>query len=446
MARMRDALAGEMNRRQQLLRAAGCASVAAYEDARRAGAQLTAAADVVHRRRRVLRTAQPASRFRRHVRRDRPARPVAGYASVAGQSAARRGPAARAGSSPVVSAVPENAVCRRITNRSGNSRTHTNCRIRPARASCAAVGRRAGPLPDRVRFGTAARRRAGCVAESRQRLRCGCSPHGPLDRVARSRPRRSSGRPARTVLQVVLDRLSGHGPPAHQVWLPPLGAAPPLDALLSRRRIRAGRPDRAHRHRRPSVRAVPDAADGRLIRSRRQCRDRRRTAIGQVDGAAHTDHRAGGHSRSGPGAVLLPGFRRRRRWRRCAPCRTWALSPAGPSRSWSGAWSPKWNPSSDLGRPVEPMRWPRRSPVRSTFSLSSTAGRACAMSSKALEAVDHRPGGPRAFVRCTCGAVGVALGGDQTVAERSARHPHRVAAGRSRRLRPRPQAGAAGPS
>jgi S-DNA-T family DNA segregation ATPase FtsK/SpoIIIE len=36
----------------------------------------------------------------------------------------------------------------------------------------------------------------------------------------------------RTVLQAVLDGLAGQGPPAHQVWLPPLAAAPPLDALL----------------------------------------------------------------------------------------------------------------------------------------------------------------------------------------------------------------------
>src|SRR6185312_7037308 len=42
VARMRDALAGEMNRRQHLLRASGnFVSVAAYEEARRAGALLT---------------------------------------------------------------------------------------------------------------------------------------------------------------------------------------------------------------------------------------------------------------------------------------------------------------------------------------------------------------------------------------------------------------------
>jgi DNA segregation ATPase FtsK/SpoIIIE, S-DNA-T family len=36
-----------------------------------------------------------------------------------------------------------------------------------------------------------------------------------------------------TVLQTVIERLSGHGPRAHEVWLPPLGAAPPLDVVLA---------------------------------------------------------------------------------------------------------------------------------------------------------------------------------------------------------------------
>ncbi len=42
----------------------------------------------------------------------------------------------------------------------------------------------------------------------------------------------AGGPPATTVLQAVLDRLSGLGPPAHQVWLPPLGPAPQLHTLL----------------------------------------------------------------------------------------------------------------------------------------------------------------------------------------------------------------------
>jgi S-DNA-T family DNA segregation ATPase FtsK/SpoIIIE len=35
-----------------------------------------------------------------------------------------------------------------------------------------------------------------------------------------------------TVLSVVVDKLVGHGPPAHQVWLPPLADPPSLDQLL----------------------------------------------------------------------------------------------------------------------------------------------------------------------------------------------------------------------
>ncbi|OBK89327.1 type VII secretion protein EccCb [Mycolicibacter sinensis] len=36
----------------------------------------------------------------------------------------------------------------------------------------------------------------------------------------------------RTVLEAILQRISGHGPAARQVWLPPLGASPALGALL----------------------------------------------------------------------------------------------------------------------------------------------------------------------------------------------------------------------
>jgi DNA segregation ATPase FtsK/SpoIIIE, S-DNA-T family len=35
-----------------------------------------------------------------------------------------------------------------------------------------------------------------------------------------------------SVLSTVIDRLAGHGPRAHEVWLPPLGAAPSLDVII----------------------------------------------------------------------------------------------------------------------------------------------------------------------------------------------------------------------
>ena len=37
--------------------------------------------------------------------------------------------------------------------------------------------------------------------------------------------------PVSTLLDVVVDRLAGHGTPAHRVWLPPLTESPTLDML-----------------------------------------------------------------------------------------------------------------------------------------------------------------------------------------------------------------------
>ncbi|MGW5455909.1 type VII secretion protein EccCa [Nocardia sp. NPDC003979] len=45
--------------------------------------------------------------------------------------------------------------------------------------------------------------------------------------------------PERSLLQVVVDRLTGHGRPAHQVWLPPLDISPTVDMLLPEQDWRA---------------------------------------------------------------------------------------------------------------------------------------------------------------------------------------------------------------
>ncbi|WP_327033647.1 type VII secretion protein EccCa [Micromonospora ureilytica] len=53
----------------------------------------------------------------------------------------------------------------------------------------------------------------------------------------------------RTLLDLLVDRLVGQGPPAHQVWLPPLGQPPALDELLGpvevhpRRGLTVGNPE-----------------------------------------------------------------------------------------------------------------------------------------------------------------------------------------------------------
>lgn len=43
-----------------------------------------------------------------------------------------------------------------------------------------------------------------------------------------------TGDEARTLLGVLVDRMAGHGSPAHEVWLPPLDRSPTLDQLLPR--------------------------------------------------------------------------------------------------------------------------------------------------------------------------------------------------------------------
>lgn len=53
--------------------------------------------------------------------------------------------------------------------------------------------------------------------------------------AAASADRMRSDGPVRTLLDTVVDRLAGHGTAAHRVWLEPLSASPPLGALLSAR-------------------------------------------------------------------------------------------------------------------------------------------------------------------------------------------------------------------
>ncbi|UYP17981.1 type VII secretion protein EccCa [Rhodococcus sp. Z13] len=49
----------------------------------------------------------------------------------------------------------------------------------------------------------------------------------------------------RTVLEVVVDRIRGHGTPAHEVWLPPLDESPSLDTLLPHTVLTGAVPRRA---------------------------------------------------------------------------------------------------------------------------------------------------------------------------------------------------------
>ncbi|MFC8711790.1 type VII secretion protein EccCa [Streptomyces sp. NPDC057197] len=62
---------------------------------------------------------------------------------------------------------------------------------------------------------------------------------------------------ADTVLDVIVQRLEGQGVPAHQVWLPPLDRAPTLDQLLPGLAVSAERGFRAAESARPGALTVP---------------------------------------------------------------------------------------------------------------------------------------------------------------------------------------------
>ena len=57
-------------------------------------------------------------------------------------------------------------------------------------------------------------------------------PQTPVNTIAESQPETPSGPAATTLLDVVVSRLRGHGRPAHEVWLPPLDESPAVNELL----------------------------------------------------------------------------------------------------------------------------------------------------------------------------------------------------------------------
>lgn len=227
VARMRDALAGEMNRRQRLLRASGCVSAAAYEHARRAGATSTALPSlfiIVDEFSELL--SQHPDFADVFVAIGRLGRSLGIHLLLASQ--------------------------RLDEGRLRGLDAHLSYRIclktLSAAESRAALGTpEAYELPNNpgvgylrtsggefVRFSAAyvsGPARSGApttvsVADPTVRT-FGSRSVGVITRAAEA-----GDSSPRTTLQAVLDRLCGHGPPAHQVWLPPLGPAPALQTLL----------------------------------------------------------------------------------------------------------------------------------------------------------------------------------------------------------------------
>ncbi|OBF80494.1 type VII secretion protein EccC [Mycobacterium sp. 852002-51163_SCH5372311] len=230
VARMRDALAGEMNRRQHVLRAAGnFVSVAAYEEARRAGARLTPLPTlfiVVDEFSELL--SQHPDFADMFVAIGRLGRSLGMHLLLASQRLDE-------GRLRGLEAHLSYRLCLKTLSAS-DSRTVLGTLDAYQLPNTPGAGLLRSATGELVRFQTA----YVSTPIEPEKMPMRTEPPAvqlftaaPSGAVTATGAMRSSGGPARTVLQAVLDRLSGHGPPAHQVWLPPLEATRELSAVLS---------------------------------------------------------------------------------------------------------------------------------------------------------------------------------------------------------------------
>ncbi len=235
VARMRDALAGEITRRQELLRAAGnFANVAEYDRARagRTGlAPLPALFIVVDEFSELL--SHHPDFIDLFIAIGRLGRSLGMHLLLASQRVDEgrlRGLESHlsyrvclktfsAGESRSVLGVPD---AYHLPNTPGTAYLKTGADD-PLRFQTAFVS---GPDD------TVARRSAGLAAVPAPML----FTAAPMGRTAFGTEQAAERSPAssRTVLDTVLDRIEGRGSPAHPVWLPPLTESPALDHLLER--------------------------------------------------------------------------------------------------------------------------------------------------------------------------------------------------------------------
>jgi len=227
VARMRDALAGEMNRRQQLLRTAGQVSVATYERARRAGAQLAALPTlfiIVDEFSELL--SQHPDFADMFVAIGRLGRSLGMHLLLASQRLDE-------GRLRGLEAHLSYRICLKTLSAS-ESRTVLGTLDAYELSNTPGAGFLRSGAGELIGFQTAfvsgplhGGRRAGETVEAAPPSVRPFTTQisGPVTPAV-------GGSPERTVLQAVLDRIAGHGPPAHPVWLAPLGATLAVDTLL----------------------------------------------------------------------------------------------------------------------------------------------------------------------------------------------------------------------
>lgn len=229
VARMRDALAGELNRRQELLRAAGDFTHAgAYRAARSAGAPLEPLPTlfvVVDEFSELL--SQHPDFVDMFVAIGRLGRSLSVHLLLASQRLEEgrlRGLESHlsyriclktlsASESRLVLGAPD---AHQLPNTPGAAYLR-DCSGELVRFQAAFVS---GPVPE---------------APSSAELPAAVRPFTalPSGGVGTGKRDPAGGAVERTVLHTVLDRLAGHGPPARQVWLAPLEESPTLDGLLA---------------------------------------------------------------------------------------------------------------------------------------------------------------------------------------------------------------------
>jgi S-DNA-T family DNA segregation ATPase FtsK/SpoIIIE len=224
VARMRDALAGEIDRRQWLLRTARCASVAAYERARRAGPGLTALPTllvIVDEFSEML--SQHPDFADTFVAIGRLGRSLGVHLLLGSQRLDE-------GRLRGLEAHLSYRLCLKTLSAS-DSRTvlgTLDAYDLPNAPGAGFLRLGGGEL---IRFQAAFV--SGPLPAKPPPPSPGVRPFSTLPCGTVTRPVQTDGPCARTLLSAVLDRLNGHGPPAHRVWLPPLGPAPALRDLLN---------------------------------------------------------------------------------------------------------------------------------------------------------------------------------------------------------------------
>ncbi len=253
--RMRDALAGEVHRRQQQLRDAGAPSIAAYRQARISQPQLPALPAllvIVDEFSELLQ--QHPDLLDTFVAIGRLGRSLGVHLLLASQ--------------------------RLEEGRLRGLESHLSYRVclktMSAAESRIVLGtNEAHELPNtpgvgllRTADGTVRRFQTAYVSRICAPARKGPVAVGPFTAAPRGPVWDATGPGGRTVLQAVLRRLAGHGPAARQIWLPPLGESPALGELIdadqSDLTARVGVVDRPFEQRRSVLALRLDGAAGHV--------------------------------------------------------------------------------------------------------------------------------------------------------------------------------------